>query len=147
MRKGQLEIMLKKYVKLSYACFGTEFFITVSELGIVGASVALPIMIPFSAPVSVALTACLAILRSTNGLITKKVNKHCKIELLAKTKFNSIKKEFLKAMNDGEITDKEFNDIEQEIENYGNMKSNILNEYKVRTEVLDLTKTVKRINK
>jgi hypothetical protein len=29
-------------------------FITVSELGIVGASIPLPIMIPFSAPISVA---------------------------------------------------------------------------------------------
>ena len=67
-----------------------NFFITVSELGIVGASIALPIMIPFSAPISVALTTCLAILRSTIGLITKKVNKHSKIELLAKTKSNSI---------------------------------------------------------
>jgi len=32
-------------------------------------------------------------------------------------------------MNDSEITDEEFNDIEQEIENYENMKSNTLNEY------------------
>jgi len=83
--------LIKKYVKLSNAYFGTELFITVSELGIFGASIALPIMIPFSAPISVALTACLAILRSTNGLITKKVNKHSKIALLAKTKLNSIK--------------------------------------------------------
>jgi len=46
-------------------------------------------------------------------------------------------------MNDDEITD-EFNDTEQEMENYENMKSNILNEYEVKT---DLIKIVKRINK
>jgi len=105
----------KKYDKLSNACFGAEFFMTVSELGIVGTSIALPVMIPFSVPVSVALTTCLAILRSTNGLITKTVNKHSKIELLAKAKLNSIEDKFTKAMTDGEITDEEFNDIKQEI--------------------------------
>ena len=145
----------KKYVKLSNACFGTEFFIKVSELGIVGTSIALPVLIPISAPISVALTSCLAILRSTSGLITKKINKHSKIELLAKTKLNSIEEKFTKAIKDGEITDEEFNDIEHEIRNYGNMKSDILNEYKVnndlidkvRTEVWDSIKTVKKINK
>jgi len=47
-------------------------------------------------------------------------------------------------MNDDEIIDELINDIEQEMENYENMKSNIWNEYKVKT---DLIKIVKRINK
>ena len=81
-------------------------------------------MIPFSAPISVALTSCLAILRSTSTLI---INKHSKIELLAKTKLNSIEEKFTKTIKDGEITDEELNDIEQEIRNYENMKSDILN--------------------
>jgi len=53
----------KKYVKLSNACLGTEFFITVSELGMVGTSNALPIIIPFSMPISVTLTTFSTILR------------------------------------------------------------------------------------
>jgi hypothetical protein len=64
--------------------------------------------------------------------------------LLAKSKLNSIEEKYTKAMKDGEITDEEFNDIKQEIKNYENMKSSILNECKVnRTEVWDLIKTVK----
>ena len=59
-------------MKLQNACFGTAFFITVSELGMVGSSISSPIMIPFSGPISVALTASLSSLRSTSGLITKK---------------------------------------------------------------------------
>ena len=47
-------------------------------------------------------------------------------------------------MNDDEIIDELINDIEQEMENYENMKSNIWNQYKVKT---DLIKIVKRINK
>ena len=142
----------KKYVKLSNACFVTELFLTISELGIVGTSLVLPVMIPCSVPLSVALTTCLAILRSTNNFITKKSSKHSKIELLAKTKLNSIEEKFTKAIKDGEITDEEFDDIEQEIKNYENMKSVILNEYKVnkdlidkfRTDVLDSIKEVKK---
>jgi len=93
MWKGELEVILKN-VKLSNACFGTDFSITLSELGVVGTSIALTIMIPFSATITVALTACLAILKSTSELITKKVIKHSIIELLAKTKLNSNKKVF-----------------------------------------------------
>jgi hypothetical protein len=38
-------------------------------------------------------------------------------------------------MKDGEITDEEFNDIEQEIKNYENMKSNFLSEYEVNIKL------------
>jgi len=62
----------KKYVKLSNVCLGTEIFITVSESGIAGTSIALPIIIPVSVPISVALTTCSTILRSISRLITKK---------------------------------------------------------------------------
>ena len=45
----------KKYIKLSNACLGTEFFISVSEFAMVGTSIAVPIIIPVSVPISVAL--------------------------------------------------------------------------------------------
>ena len=47
-----------------------EFFIAVSELGTVGTSIVVPVMIPVSASISVALT-CSAILKSINRLLTK----------------------------------------------------------------------------
>jgi hypothetical protein len=61
----------KKYTRLSNICLGTEFFIIVSELGITGISIALPVIMPVSAPVLVALTTCSAILKSIGRLITK----------------------------------------------------------------------------
>ena len=73
MRKEKLEAILKKSM-LNYQMHVSErnFFLTISELGIVGTSLVLPVMIPCSVPVSVALTTCLAVLRSTNSFITKK---------------------------------------------------------------------------
>jgi hypothetical protein len=53
----------KKYTRVSNVCLGTELFIIVSELGITGTSIALPVIMPVSAPV-VALTTCSTILKS-----------------------------------------------------------------------------------
>ena len=105
----------KKYIKLSNVCLGTEFFIMISELGLAGTSTALPIIVPVSVPISVALTTCSTILKSISRLITRKINKHSEIELLAKAKLNSIEEKFTKAIKDEQITDDEFNEIEQEI--------------------------------
>jgi len=68
--------------------------------------------------------------------------------LLAKTELNSIEEKFTKAIKDGEITDEEFDNIEQKIKNYENMKSVILNEYKVNKNLIDKFRTdVLRFNK
>ena len=48
-------ILKNKYRKLSNASLGTEFLITVSELGMVVTSIALPVIIPVSVIISVAL--------------------------------------------------------------------------------------------
>ena len=48
---------------------------------------------------------------------------------------------FTKAIKDGEITDEEFDNIEQEIKNYEHMKSVILNEYYVNKDLIDKFRT------
>jgi ABC-type transport system involved in multi-copper enzyme maturation permease subunit len=131
----------KKYTKLLNVCLGIEFFLIISELGMVGSSIALPAVIPFSVPISIGLTSCSIILRSSSRLIAQKINKHLEIESLARAKFNSIEEKFAKALQDGKITDEEFTDIEQEINNYENMKASILSKYNSgRTEVWDSLK-------
>jgi len=51
-----------KYVKLSNARLGIEFFKAVSESGMVGSSLSIPIIVPVSVPISVASTTCSTIL-------------------------------------------------------------------------------------
>jgi len=94
---------------------GTEFFIIITELGIVGTSFALPVIVPVSVPFSVALTTCTAILKSVYSFVTKKIDKHSEIELLAKSKLNSIEKKFAKVIKVGKRTVEEYEDIKQEI--------------------------------
>ena len=114
-----------------------------------GISVALPAIIPFSLPISIGLTSCSIILRSSSRLIAQKINKYLEIESLARAKFNTIEEKFTKAIQDGIITDEEFNDFEQEIKNYENMKSSILIKYNSgRTEVWDsLKKNLQKLKK
>ena len=113
-------------------------FLTVSELGIPGNSITVPKIISVSVTITVALKTGSTILRSISRLITKKINKHSEIELLAKSKLNSIEEKFTNAIKDGKITDEEFYDIEQEIKNYENMKSNILKEYKEQQALIEV---------
>jgi len=119
----------KKYTKVSSTTFGIECLVTVVELGAIVSSLAVPILIPLSAPISVGLTTTMALLRSSSGLLSRKINKHAAIELLARSKLDSIEEKFYKAIKDGKLTDEEFNDIEQEVKNYNKMKQQILGEF------------------
>lgn len=58
--------------------------ITLKELGMEGTSIAVHMIIPVSVLISVALTTCATILRSTSGLITEKINKQSEIKLIVK---------------------------------------------------------------
>jgi multidrug efflux pump subunit AcrB len=46
----------KRYAKILNVCLGIEFFLIISELGMVGSSIVLPVVIPFSVPISTELT-------------------------------------------------------------------------------------------
>lgn len=136
----------KKYNKISNASFGIECVITTTEIATMVATLAVPILVPFSAPISVGLTTFMAVLRSSSGIITNKINKHAAIELLAKSKLDSIEEKFYKAIKDAKISDEEFYDIEQEIKNYDKMKAYILNEYnkgKDKKQPKDVSKEIK----
>jgi hypothetical protein len=61
-------------------------------------------------------------------LVARKTSKHSEIALLAKSKLNSLEEKFIKAINDEEITEEEFNDIQQETQNYESMKLSFQNE-------------------
>lgn len=143
--RAKREALKNKYNKLSTTCFESEVILSLAELGMVGTSLALPIIIPFSIPIPVGLTTVCTVLRSTSGLIGKKIHKHSAIELLAKSKLNSIEEKFAKAIKDGKISDEEFNDIEQKVKNYNTMKTNILNDHdkerKLQTALTDDLKT------
>jgi hypothetical protein len=120
----------KKYTKLANLCLGTEFFLIAFELGLTGSTIAVPVITPISAPIVVALTTCSEVLKSIGNLIAKKTSKHSEIELLAKSKLDSLEEKFNKAINDEEITDDEFFNMLQGIKNYEGMKQSIQNKYK-----------------
>ncbi len=60
--------------------------------------------------------------------------------MLAKSKRNSIDEKYTKAMEDGVISESEFQDIRKEIYNYDEMKKSILNQFKNNSQAIELTK-------
>jgi hypothetical protein len=120
----------KKYTGLSNILLGTEIFLITLELGLVGSTIALPVITPVSAPIVVALTTCSTVSKSVGRLVARKISKHSEIAVLARSKRSSLEEKFNKTINDEIVTDEEFYDIIQEIQNYENMKQGIQNEYK-----------------
>ena len=85
------------------------------------------------APVGIASTSFTLIFSLTTGIITKLLNitrnkkkKHNKILMLAKSKLNSIESLISQALNDMEISDKEFITILNEEDKYERMKYNLI---------------------
>jgi hypothetical protein len=130
----------KRYQKFDKSLFGLECTSVVSELALVGSSVAFPLLIPFATPVCLGLTAVTMILRNGSKIITKKIEKHNTIATLAKSKLSSIREKFSRAIEDGTISESEFNDIVKEIQSYEVLKKEILSNF--NTGSSELTKDV-----
>jgi hypothetical protein len=130
----------KRYQKIDKSLFGLECTCMVSELALAGSSVAFPLLIPFATPACLGLTAVTMILRNGSKIITKKIDKHNTIATLAKSKLSSIREKYSHAIEDGIISESEFNDIVKEIESYENLKKEILSNF--HTGSSELTKDV-----
>ncbi len=88
----------------------------ITELGVTGTSFFIPPMIVISTPICLGLTVFSTVLRNGSKLITKKIDKHAHIELLAKSKRKcQLMKNILKQWEDGVISESEFQDIRKEI--------------------------------
>ncbi len=131
------ERLKKNYGKLDKILFGVECSCMITELGVTGTSFFIPPMIVISTPICLGLTVFSTVLRNGSKLITKKIDKHAHIELLAKSKRNSIDEKYTKAMEDGVISESEFQDIRKEIYNYDEMKKSILNQFKIIPKLLN----------
>lgn len=143
--QSEREKLKKRYTKIDKALFGIECSCMFTELGLTGTSFAVPVVIPIAAPVCLGLTIFSALLRNTSKFINRKSEKHAAIELLAKSKINSILEKYTKAMEDGEISLEEFKDINKEISNFSDMKKEILASYKRdQKEMKEMTKQVQQ---
>lgn len=138
------ERLKKSYGKFDKTLFGVECTCMVTELGLTGTSFVVAPLALITAPVCLGLTVVSAFLRNGSKMLSKKIKKHTAIELLAKSKRNSIDEKYTRAMEDGVISDTEFQDIRKEITNYDDMKKELLNGFKNGgTEALELTKEVR----
>lgn len=119
----------KSYSKLGKSIVGAEFVMTALEIALTAGSIALPFLVPITTLSCLGLTIGSVSAKSAWAILGQKKNKHSEVELLAKSKLNSINEKFVKAIEDGIITDDEFKNISQEIKNFEMMKAEILSKY------------------
>lgn len=138
------ERLKKNYKKADKSLFAVECTTLLTELGLTCAAIFVPPILLINTPICLGLTIFSALTRNCSKMLSKKINKHAEIELLAKSKRNSVDEKYNKAMEDGVISDAEFQDIRKEITNYENMKKEILSKFKnTNSEPNDFTKEVK----
>lgn len=120
----------KRYTKISKSLEGMEWLSIISEIGLTATTVVFSTLIPIAVPVCLGLTIATASIRTGLKMVASKIEKHASIELLAKSKLNSIHDKYMKALEDGSISIEEFEDIMKESRNYDTMKYENLQKHK-----------------
>jgi hypothetical protein len=129
----------KRYRALDKIVFSTEVGLVSTEVGLAATSIAVFPIAPITAPICLGLTGLSALLRSGSRVITKKIEKHTKLELLARTHLTIINEKIVKAIEDDKITSDEFKTITAEFDIYEKLKQDIQSDYKSVT-IEELTK-------
>ncbi|CCV02487.1 hypothetical protein IIV31_115L [Armadillidium vulgare iridescent virus] len=138
------EKLKKRYSKIDKTLFGLEWGCMLTELGLTGAAFTVPVLVPISAPICLGLTVFSAFMRNASKMISKKIEKHAAVELLAMSKMNSILEKYTKAIEDNKISSEEFKDITKEIDNFNDMKKVILSSYHKNVKEIELTKEIQQ---
>lgn len=115
-----------RYTKISKTLQCFEWVTITAEIGLGATSIVLAPLAPILIPTCLGLTVATAIIRSGLKTLEGKVLKHSSIELIAKSKLNSIEVSCFKALEDNHIDASEFETIVAELANYENMKADIL---------------------
>jgi hypothetical protein len=118
----------KRYSKLSKCLLGLEWIMISGEIALTGATIAFPLISPITVPViCLGLTITTASIRTGIKAIQDKIVKHGSVELVAKSKLDSIEKKYVQSIEDGTITSEEFETIVDEVSNYNKLKDEIIN--------------------
>ncbi|GHV49483.1 hypothetical protein AGMMS49579_01290 [Spirochaetia bacterium] len=118
-----------KYKKADKALFGIECFFVCTEVTLAAISFTVPIIAPVTAPLCLGLTIGNVACRYINKKVNDKINKHSNIEILAKSKSNSMNIKLSDALQNGIIEHNEFSKILMDVDNYENMKQELRNRY------------------
>jgi len=129
----------KRYIALDKFVFSLEVGFITTEVGLATTSIAFPPAAVVGGPVCLGMTGISALLRAGSRTIAKKIEKHTKLELLAKTHLAIISDKIVQAVENDSISVDEFRKISAEFDIYEKLKQDIQSQYKGAT-IEDLTK-------
>jgi hypothetical protein len=137
----------KSYKKMKRACLGLKY----AEYGchfvdavLKGFTVAVPVLLPVSVPISLSLNGTTIAISITKGFLSTKRQKFLQILTLCTSKLDSITQHINKAINDGIISQEEFEMIHQEVINYDKLKNKMEEKFSKEVEEIQLTKDLEK---
>jgi len=134
-----------KYRKAGKVVFGTECVLIATELALTTAAVLCPpIALMTGLAAGLGLTTLNVFCRHGSKALERKAAKHSDVELLAKSKLDSIDEKYQNAIRDGVVDDKEYNDIYTEKLKYDRMKDTILDKYKHGSKTTEIAHDLKQ---
>ena len=133
----------KSYKTAKHACSVlkySEYACHALDTMLKGTSVAFPLILPIAIPVSMAINAATICISIGKGFISNKRQKFLQILTLCTSKLDSITQHINKAINDGVISQEEFEIIHQEIINYDKLKNQMEEKFSQEMEKIQLSK-------
>jgi len=137
----------KSYKKMKRACTAlkyVEYCCHVADTAVKAATVAFPVMMPVSVPVSIGLNGVTIGLSVGKGILSDKRQKFLQILTLCTSKLDSITQHINKAINDGIISQDEFEMIHQEVINYDSLKNRMEEKFLQETREIHLSKELEQ---
>jgi hypothetical protein len=137
----------KSYKTMKRACSAlkyTEYCCHVVDAVLKGFTVAVPPLLPISVPISLSLNGTTVCLSVAKGMLSTKRQKFLQILTLCTSKLDSITQHINKAINDGIISQEEFEMIHQEVINYDNLKNKMEEKFQQEIQEIQLTKEMEK---
>lgn len=137
----------KSYKKMKRFCNAlkyVEYGCHVTDAAIKGVTVACPWMLPISVPISLGLNVGTIGLSFGKGFLSTKRQKFLQILTLCTSKLDSVTQHINKAINDGIISQDEFEMIHQEVINYDNLKNKMEEKFHQEIQEIQMSKELEQ---
>ena len=134
----------KKMKRLCTALKYVEYGCHVVDTAVKAATVAVPLLAVVSVPVSIGLNGVTIGVAVGKGILSKKRQKFLQILTLCTSKLDSVTHHINKAINDGIISQDEFEMIHNEVINYDLLKSRMEEKFHQETQEIHMSKELEQ---
>lgn len=145
--RGEQVRYRKSYKKSKRACTAlkyTEYGLHIADAAVKAATIAFPPMALISVPISIGINGATIGVSVGKGMLSDKRQKFLQILTLCTSKLDSITQHINKAINDGIISQDEFEMIHQEVINYDTLKNKMEEKFFQQDQEIQISKELEQ---